>query len=86
MVEDLTFLISVHRMRAAHGISSLARELLHYFDDTFLRAVEGLHLATGLDGPLVACDVDLINAFWSLYLPPQLRDLFRVTIDQLHMA
>ena len=47
----------------------------------FLKALEDICLLLGPGEELLACHVDLTNAFWSLRLPPKLRGSFRVKID-----
>ena len=79
-VEDLTFLIQVHSM--SHGHLSLGGgEYLNFLSDPFLVALEDLRLSAGPGEELVACHVDLTNAFWSLRLPEHLKGTFRVLID-----
>ena len=76
-VEDLAFLIQVHSMSLSLG----GGEYLNFLSDPFLVALEDLRLSAGPREDLVACHVDLTNAFWSLRLPEHLRGTFRVLID-----
>ena len=81
VVEDLAFLISVHHMSADSGLLTLAPALLQQLNDPFLQALDRLRLVAPPGAPLLACHVDLKNAFWSLRLPPQFQDSFRVEIE-----
>ena len=63
VAEDLAILIAVHRMGSPLGVLSLPPELLCYFDDPFWRALETLRLAASPGESLLACHVDLKNAF-----------------------
>ena len=38
-------------------------------------------MEAGTGEPLLACHVDLKNAFWSLRLPDEIKQTFRVNID-----
>ena len=81
VVEDLAFPISAHHMSAGSGHLSLLPPLVATLNDLFLRALEHLRLATPPGAPLLACHVDLKNAFRSLRLPLEYQDSFRVDID-----
>ena len=81
VVEDLAFLISAHHMSMGLGHLSLPPPLVAFLNNPFLRALEHLHLAAPPGAPLLACHVDLKNAFWSLRLPPEYQASFKVGID-----
>ena len=78
-VEDLAFLIQAHNM----GLSrlSLGSHCLGHLNDPFLSELESLHLSAEPGAPLLACHIDLTNAFWSLTLPEPYKNSFRVRID-----
>ena len=79
-VEDLAFLIQVHSMSNIH-LSLGGGEYLNFLSDPFVVALEDLRLSAGPGEELVACHVDLTNAFSSLRFPEHLRGTFRVLID-----
>ena len=78
-VEDLAFFIQAHSM----GLSrlSLGSHCLGHLNDPFLRELETLRLLAEPGAPLLACHIDLTNAFWSLTLPERYKNSFRVRID-----
>ena len=54
---------------------------LSYLNDPFLRELDSLRVQAFADEELVACHIDLTNAFWSLVLPEALQGSFHVPID-----
>ena len=78
-VEDLAFLIQAHSM----GLQRLSpgSHCLDHLNDPFLRELESLRLSAEPGAPLLACHIDLTNAFWSLTLPEPYKNSFRVRID-----
>ena len=52
-----------------------------FLNDPFLRALRSLKLSASPGDELLTCHVDLKNAFWSLRLPEEFRQTFRVSID-----
>ena len=62
LVEDLAFLIQAHSMGLPR--LSLGSPCLGHLNDPFLRELESLRLLAELGAPLVACHIDLTNAFW----------------------
>ena len=54
---------------------------MSHFNDPFLRALDALHIGASADDELVACHIDLTNAFWSLILPTLATNSFWVQID-----
>ena len=78
-VEDLAFLIQAHSM----GLSrlSLGSHCVSHLNDPFLRELESLRLSAERGASLLACHIDLTNAFWSLTLPEPCKNSFRVRID-----
>ena len=81
VVEDLAFLIELHYLRAGQGCLAFSEEVGRYLCDPFLRALDDLRLEAPEGAPLLACHVDLKNAFWSLRLPDAFKQTFRVSID-----
>ena len=69
VVEDLAFLIELHYLRAGQGCLAFSEDVGRYLCDPFLRALDDLRLEAPEAPPLLACHVDLKNAFWSLRLP-----------------
>ena len=78
-VEDLALLIQAHSMGLPR--LSLGSNCLEHRNDPFLRELESLRLLAELGAPLLACHIDLTNAFWSLTLPEPYKNSFRVRID-----
>ena len=78
-VEDLAFLIQAHSM----GLSqlSLGGPCLSHLSEPFLRELGDLRLLAVPGEPLLACHIDLTNAFWSLTLPEPYKNNFLVRID-----
>ena len=68
-VEDLAFLVQVHSM------------LPPYLNDPFRRELNSLRVQASADEELVACPIDLTNAFWSMIRPEALQGSFGVQID-----
>ena len=60
---------------------SLGTPCLGHLNDPFLRELDSLRLLADPGAPLVACHIDLTNAFWSLTLPEPYKNSFRVRID-----
>ena len=81
VVEDLAFLIELHYLRAGQGCLAFSEEVGRYLCDPFLRALDDLRLEAPEGAPLLACHVDLKNAFWSSRLPEAFKQAFRVSID-----
>ena len=83
-VEDLAFLIQAHTM----GLSqlSLGGPCLGHLSDPFLRELDDLRLLAVPGEPLLACHIDLTNAFWSLTLPEPYKNSFRAHIDGMTYA
>ena len=54
---------------------------LDHLNDPFLRELESLRLSAEPSATLLACHIDLTNAFWSLTLPEPYKNSFRVRID-----
>ena len=78
-VEDLAFLVRIHSMHPPK--LSMGSTYLPHLNDPFLRELDNLRVQASLDEELVACHIDLTNAFWSLVLPKALQGTFRVQID-----
>ena len=78
-VEDLTFLIQAHSMGLPN--LSLGSPCLCHLNDPFLRELDSLRHLAQPGAPLLACHIDLTNAFWSLTLPEPFENSFRVRID-----
>ena len=78
-VEDLAFLIQAHSMGLPR--LSLGSHCLDHLNDPVLRELESLRLSAEPAAPLLACHIDLTNAFWSLTLPEPYKNSFRVRID-----
>ena len=78
-VEDLAFLIQAHSM----GLPRLSpgSHCPGHLNDPFLRELDSLRLLAEPGAPLLACHIDLTNAFWSLTLPEPYKNSFRVRID-----
>ena len=76
-VEALAFLIQAHSM----GLSRLGGPCLSHLSDPFVRELDDLRLLAVPSEPLLACHIDLTNAFWSLTLPEHHKNNFRVCID-----
>ena len=81
VVEDLASLIQLHFMHEWRGFFDLPPGADAYLNDPFLRALRSLKLSASPGDKLLACHVDLKNAFWSLLLPVEFRQTFRVSID-----
>ena len=79
VVEDLAFLIELHYLRAGQGCLAFSEDVGRYLCDPFLRPLDDLRLEAPEGAPLLACHVDLKNAFWSLRLPHDFRQAFRVS-------
>ena len=77
--EDLAFLIQAHSMGLPRA--SLGSPCLGHLNDPFLRELHSLRLLAEPGAPLLACHIDLTNAFWSLTLPEPYENNFRVRID-----
>ena len=60
---------------------SLGSHCLYHLNDPFLHELESLRLSPEPGAPLLACHIDLTNAFWSLTLPEPYKNSFRVRID-----
>ena len=60
---------------------SLGSHCLGHLNDPFLRELESLRLSAEPGATLLACHIDLTNAFWSLTLPEPYKNSFRVRID-----
>ena len=54
---------------------------LPHLSNPFLRELDRLWVQASPGEELVACPIDLTNAFWSLVLPEALQGGFRVQID-----
>ena len=54
---------------------------MSYLNGPFLRQLNSLRVQASADEELVACHIDLRNAFWSLIRPEALQGGFRVHID-----
>ena len=78
-VEDLAFFIQAHSMGLPR--LSLGSHCLDHLNDPFLRELESLRLSAEPGAPLLACHIDLTNAFWLLTLPEPYKNSFRVRID-----
>ena len=80
-VEDLAFVIQAHSMGLPN--LSLGTPCLGHLDDPFLREIDNLRLLADPGLSLLACHIDLTNAFWSLILPEPYKNSFRVpsTVD-----
>ena len=78
-VEDLAFLIQAHSMGLPR--LSLGSHCLDHLNDPFLRELESISLSAEPGAPLLACHIDLTNAFWPLTLPEPYKNSFRVRID-----
>ena len=78
-VEDLAFLIQAHSM----GLPSLSlgTPCLGHLNDPFLRKLDSLRLLAEPGASLLACHIDLTNAFWPLTLPEPYKNSFRVRIN-----
>ena len=78
-VEDLAFVMQAHSM----GLPSLSLgfSCLGHLNDPFLCELDSLRLLAEPGAPLVACQFDHTNAFWSLTLPEPYKSSFRVRID-----
>ena len=79
LVEDLAFLIQAHNMGSPR--LSLGSPCLDHLNDPFLPELDSLRLLAEPGAPLLACHIDLTNAFWSLTLPEPYKNSFRVRID-----
>ena len=78
-VEDVAFLIQAHSMGLPN--LSLGTPCLGHLNDPFLRELDSLRLLAETGASLLACHIDLTNAFWSLTLPAPHKNSFRVRID-----
>ena len=78
-VEDLAFLIRAHTMGFLR--LSLGSHCLGHLNDPFLRELDILRVLAEPGAPLLACHIDLTNAFWSLTLPEPYKNSLRVRID-----
>ena len=78
-VEDLAFFIKAHSM----GLPklSLGSPFRAHLNDPFLRELDCLRLLAEPGAPLLACHIDLTNAFWSLTLPEPYKNRFSVSMD-----
>ena len=79
-VEDLALMVQVHSLQLPRLALGDA-DYLRFLSDPFLQSLEHLRVESEPGAPLVACHVDLTNAFWSLRLPDHLRGAFRVCVD-----
>ena len=60
---------------------SLGTPCLGHLNDPFVRELDSLRLLAEPGASLLACHIDLTNAFWSLTLPEPYKNSFRVRID-----
>ena len=77
-MEDLAFLVQVHSMPPGLSMSGA---YMSYLNDHFLRELHSLRVQASAKEELVACHIDVTNAFWYLVLPEALQGGFRVQID-----
>ena len=78
-VEDLAFLVQIYSMLPPK--LSIGTTYLPHLNDPFPRELDNLRVQASRDEELVACHIDLTNAFRSLILPEALQGSFRVQID-----
>ena len=78
-VEELAFLIQAHSMGLPR--LSLGSPCLGHLNHPFLRELNSLRLLAEPGAPLLACHIDLTNAFWSPTLPQPFQNSFRVHIE-----
>ena len=74
-VEDLAFLVQIPPRL------SIGSTYLPHFNDRFPRELDNLWVQASPDEELVACHIDVTNAFWSFILPEAVQGCFRVQID-----
>ena len=60
---------------------SLGGAYLSHLNDPFLKELDSLRVQASADDELVACHIDLTNAFWSPTLPSAAYNSVRVQID-----
>ena len=65
---------------------SLGTPCLGHLNDPFLCEIDNLRLLAEPGATLLACHIDLTNAFWSLTLPEPYKNSFRVRIDRKSYA
>ena len=78
-VEDLAFLVQVHSMPPPR--LSMSSAYMSYLNEPGLTELDSLRVQASVDEELVACHINLTNAFWSLIVPEPLQGRFRVQID-----
>ena len=78
-VEDLAFRVQVHPMLPRR--LSMSNAYMSYLNDPFRRELNSLRVQASANEELVACNIDLTNAFRSLTVPEALQGTFRVHID-----
>ena len=78
-MEDLAFLIQAHNTGLPR--LSLGSHCLGQVNDPVLRELDSLRLLAEPGGPLLACHIDLTNAFWSLTLPEPYKNSLGVRIN-----
>ena len=81
VVEHLASLIQLHFLHESRGFFDLPLGADAYLNDPFLRALRSLKPSASPGDELLACHVDLKNAFWSLRLPEEFRQTFHVRRD-----
>ena len=75
-------LIELHYLRESSRVFALpGGGGCDYLSDPFLGALHNLRMEATQGDPLLACQVDLKNAFWSLRLPDDFKRNFRLSID-----